>query len=93
MAGPLTDFAWLRPATDSNHTRQEAHKHQAPVAPQTLGLSSRDACSHHTESNALPTEQWDRQYAKGCTTLVVLCAVPLCQAQDFIGNYYIEISP
>ena len=24
------DFAWLRPATNRNHTRQEAHKHQAP---------------------------------------------------------------
>ena len=27
-AGPLADFAWLRPATNRNHTRQEARKHQ-----------------------------------------------------------------
>ena len=35
MAGPLTDYDWLRPASNRNHTRQEAHKHQAPVAPRT----------------------------------------------------------
>ena len=55
-AGPPTDFAWLRPATNRNHTRQEAHKHQAPVSPRTPDLFNRDACSHHTESSALPTE-------------------------------------
>ena len=53
---PLTDFAWVRPATNRNHSRQEAHKYQAPVAPQTPDLSNRDVCSYDTESNALPTE-------------------------------------
>ena len=57
----LTDFAWLRPATNRNHTRQDAHKHQAPVAPRTPDLSHRDVRSHHSESNALPPELRDRQ--------------------------------
>ena len=61
LSGPLTDFAWLRPATNRNHTRQEAHKHQAPVAPRTPDLSNQDVCSHHTESNAPTTELRDRQ--------------------------------
>ena len=60
-AGPLTDFTCLRPATSRNHTRQEAHKYQAPVAPRTPDLSHRDAFSHHAESNAPPTELRDRQ--------------------------------
>ena len=38
-AGPLTDFAWLRPVTNRNHTRQEAHKHHTPVAPRTPDLT------------------------------------------------------
>ena len=62
-AGPLTEFAWLRPVANRNHTRQEADKYQAPVAPRTPDLFHRDACSHHAESNALPTELRDRQYA------------------------------
>ena len=37
-AGALTDFAWLRPATTSNHTHLEAHKHRAPVALRTPGF-------------------------------------------------------
>ena len=41
-AGPLTDFVWLRPATNRNHTCQEVHEHQAPVAPRITGFSNRD---------------------------------------------------
>ena len=45
----------------SCHTRQEAHKHQAPVAPRIPDLSYWDAFSHHAESSALPTELRDGQ--------------------------------
>ena len=60
-ADTFTDFAWLRSATNRNHTRPGAHKHQAPVTPRTPGLSNRDVCSHHTEYNTPPTELRDRQ--------------------------------
>ena len=58
----LTDFTWLCPATNRNHTltRQEIHKHWAPVAPWTPDLSTLDVCSNHTESCALLTELRDR---------------------------------
>ena len=47
-------------ATNRNHTRLEAHEHQAPVTPRTPDLSTRDMCYHHTKSDALPTELRDR---------------------------------
>ena len=55
-AGLLTGFTWLRSVINRNHASQEAHKHRAPIAPRIPDLSTRDACSYHTESNALPTE-------------------------------------
>ena len=57
---PWLHQATAEPATNRNHTRQEAHKHQAPVTPRAPDLSYRDAFSHHVESSALPTELRDR---------------------------------
>ena len=55
---------WLIRYT-SRHTRQEAHKHRAPVAPRTPDFSNRNACCHHTEFTALPTELRDRHTGAG----------------------------
>ena len=73
-AGVPTDFSFarLRRATNHNHTHQEAHKHQAPVAPRNLDLSNRDMCFHHTESNALPTELRDRPFRTSFSLEVML---------------------
>ena len=55
MASPLIDFAWLLPATNYNHTCQEAHKDkpQAPVSPRPLDFSNQDALT--TQSSMLYT--------------------------------------
>ena len=53
--------AWLRPATNGNHTSQEANKHLEPVAPRTPDFCNRSVRSHETDSNALPTELRNRR--------------------------------
>ena len=60
----LTDFAWLRRATNRNHTRQESHKHQAPAAPRTPNFCNWNRDVQYTPTtqspDTLPTELQDQ---------------------------------
>ena len=60
MTSPITDFDELRSATNRNHTRQEAHKHRASVAPRTTDFYNQDVRSCGFKCNALSTELRDR---------------------------------
>ena len=54
----------LPPTTTISATCQESYKYRASVAPRTPYFCYRDVCSHHTESNALPTEVYGTGFLK-----------------------------